>query len=177
MRLISDQASFLHAEIDSYFLRSGTSLFGSTRLFAALCKLYNSAHWSPHTPVEPSQIITGPGCGSILDQLAEHLAEPGEAFLVAAPYYNGFDADLKIRAGVKCLGVVSDQGDGSEKESFEGKGAMRGFEKKLAETEKDGVKVRAVFLCQPCNPVGKCYDREAMIEYVSRSHRPLDLPS
>jgi hypothetical protein len=70
----------LHASDLTY----GTSLFGSTRLFAALCSHYNSAAFAPVSPVLPSHLITGPGCGSLLDQVFLHLAGDGDAVLCAA---------------------------------------------------------------------------------------------
>ncbi|KDN39234.1 PLP-dependent transferase [Tilletiaria anomala UBC 951] len=154
-----------HLQLVPEDLTYGSSLFGSTRLFAAICKLYNSDYWSPHEPVRPEHIITAPGCGSLLDQLAEHLADAGDAFLAAAPYYNGFDADLATRANVRCLPVYSDMGDGAERGSFEGPTALRGFQSALDAAARNGTRVRAVLLNQPCNPVGRCYDREAMLEY------------
>jgi hypothetical protein len=38
-------------------LTYGTSLFGSHRLFATLCKLFNSTHFTPVHPVEPHHLF------------------------------------------------------------------------------------------------------------------------
>lgn len=148
-------------------LTYGTSLFGSHRLFATLCKHFNSATFSPVRPVEPHHLITGPGCGPLLDQLAEHLAEPGDAMLVAAPYYNGYDADLSCRGEVQCIPVFSDSDDGSGPSNFEGRSALRRFAaaKEAWEKENKGNGVKGVIVCNPHNPVGRCYDREALLEY------------
>lgn len=153
-------------DINAVFHRaSGTSLFGSTRLFAALCKLYNSTLYSPVQPVRPEHIITGPGCGSLLDQLGEHLADCGETFLIAAPYYNGFDADLGTRSQVKCLPVFSPTGDETLASSFHGQGALRGFKQAFQLCTQEGAPARAVLVTNPHNPLGRCYDREALMAY------------
>lgn len=148
--------------LDPIDLTYGSSLYGSTRLFAALCAHFNGPAYSPVRPIEPCHMVTGPGCGPLLDQLFEHLADEGEGVLCAAPYYNGFDADLATRSRVRCIPVHSPFGDGTEPDSFEGEAALRGFEPALLEC---GVRVRAVLVCNPNNPVGRCYDRAALLEY------------
>lgn len=135
------------------------------RLFDALCTHFNRKAFAPVLPVKPEHILTGPGCGPLLDQLFEHLAAPGEACLAAAPYYNGFDADLMTRAEVKCIPVFASVGDGTERANFTGAGALRGFDEALAEHNAAGSTVRAILVCNPHNPVGKCYNREALLEY------------
>lgn len=149
-----------HLRLDRTDLTYGTSLYGSTRLFAALERHFNRPVFSPVLPVTHEHIITGPGCGALLDQLFEHLADPGQSVLVAAPYYNGFDADLATRSAVRCVAVYSDRGDGTEEASFCGVSALRGFEEAVA-----GASASAVLVCNPHNPVGRCYDREALLEY------------
>jgi len=127
-------------------LTYGTSLFGSHRLFKALCLHYNSSPFAPITPVLPEHIMTGPGCGPLLDQIFEHLADPGDGVLIAAPYYNGFDADLSCRSAVKGVPVYSTTDDGTGAHNFEGKIALRGFEEALE--AYDG-KIRAMIVCNP----------------------------
>ncbi len=156
-----------HLKLEPVDLTYGTSLFGSVRLFDAICKLYNSEAWSPVHPVLPEHIITAPGCGSILDQIAVHLADEGDAFLVAAPAFNGFVADLGTRAKAKCIPVHADNGDGSSEENWNGATALRGFEEAMERCKSQGITVRAVILNQPNNPIGRCYDRDAVVEYVS----------
>ncbi|CAO1615186.1 unnamed protein product [Parajaminaea phylloscopi] len=155
-----------HLELDPTDLTYGTSLHGSTRLFAALTKHFNRSVFAPVTPVTSQHLLTGPGCGPLLDQLFEHLADPGEGVLVAAPYYNGFDADLATRSHVRCLPVHSTRGDGSEAEAFSGHGALANFEETMVKYKRDeGVTSRAIIVCNPHNPVGRCYDREALLAY------------
>lgn len=149
-------------------LTYGTSLFGSHRLFASLCRHFNDGDtFAPVVPVKPEHLITGPGCGPLLDQLAEHIAESGDGFLVAAPYYNGYDADLACRAEVHCVAVYSNDDDGTGAHNFEGASALRNFAKakEAWETEHEDKRIRAVLVCSPHNPVGRCYDREALLAY------------
>ncbi|KAK0565889.1 hypothetical protein OC844_000997 [Tilletia horrida] len=152
-----------HRTLEPTDLTYGTSLFGSTRLFNALSHHFN-AHFSPFESVRPEHIITGPGCGSLLDQLSTHLLDDGDAFLCAQPFYNGFPADAEPRAGVSVVGVRSPYGagEGVEDEWYRGAGALAGFEDALL---AEHGRVKAVLLCQPHNPIGRCYDRAAVIAY------------
>ncbi|KAE8233907.1 hypothetical protein CF326_g1055 [Tilletia indica] len=152
-----------HRTLEPTDLTYGTSLFGSTRLFNALCHHFNT-YFSPLKSVLPHHIITGPGCGSLLDQISTHVLDEGDAFLCAAPFYNGFPADAEPRAGVRVVPVYSPHGSGEgvEEEWYRGESALAGFEEAYA---AESGRVKAVLLCQPHNPVGRCYDREAMIAY------------
>lgn len=132
-------------------LTYGTSLFGSHRLFASLCKHFNSAIFRPVMPLQASHLITGPGCGPLLDQVFEHLCEPEDGVLIAAPYYNGYDADLSCRSHVRCVPVWSAHDDGSPSINFEGPTALREFEqsKQIWETQNSDHAVKAVIICNP----------------------------
>lgn len=49
------------------------------------------------------------GCTVALETLATLLAEPGDVFLIPAPYYSSFVDDINERAGVLALGVPCDE--------------------------------------------------------------------
>lgn len=58
--------------------------------------------------------------------------------------------------------VHSDFDDGTGADNFMGDKALRGFETALRATKAN---VRAVIVCNPNNPVGRCYDRAALLAY------------
>ncbi|CAD6912890.1 unnamed protein product [Tilletia controversa] len=158
-----------HTALEPTDLTYGTSLFGSTRLFNAFCHHFNT-YFSPFESVQPHHIITAPGCGSLLDQISTHLLDEGDSFLCAAPMYNGFPADAEPRSGVRVVPVYSPHGSGEgvEDEWYHGEGALAGFQDALAaetDTSSGTCKVKAIMLCQPHNPIGRCYDRDAMVAY------------
>ncbi len=47
--------------------------------------------------ISPDCVAFGSGAGSLLNHLAMSLTEKGEAVLIPAPYYAGFDSDMKVR--------------------------------------------------------------------------------
>lgn len=90
--------SLMHSDLQQLFektlkleqsdLTYGTSLKGSTRLFAAFCKLF-ADKFDPVYPVRPEQMVTGAGVGSLMDQLIALVCDEGDGVLLAAPYYSG----------------------------------------------------------------------------------------
>lgn len=45
------------------------------------------------------------------------------------------------------------------------------FERALAESEARGVKIRAIMICNPHNPMGFCYKKSVLLEYLRFAQR------
>ncbi|GFZ50714.1 hypothetical protein JCM24511_08472 [Saitozyma sp. JCM 24511] len=135
-------------------LSYGDNLWGSRRINKALSGFYNR-YFDPAVEVQPDHIIC------VLDQLFFTLLDEGDAILLAAPYYTGFDRDLIGRARVKLVPVHVPEGDAGFSP-----GCMDAFERTLKETEAKGTRVRAVILCNPQNPLGRTYPRDTLLSYA-----------
>lgn len=83
--------------------------------------------------------------------LGFNLAECGEGILVNRPVYGRFELDYGVESGVEIV-----YADTTVDEAFT-PNAVAKYEEALAEAEKRGVKIRAVLLVNPHNPVGKSY--------------------
>lgn len=108
------------------------------------------------TVISKDNVATCAGCTVALENLAMLLAEPGDVFLVPAPFYSGFIDDINERAGVLAVGVPCDKA--LEREAFE---------IALAEQNKAGKKVRAILFSSPNNPIGTVYKAEAVQNIIS----------
>ena len=100
----------------------------------------------------------------MIDLLVSCLADAGDGILVAKPFYNGFSASFECRNEVIPVGVELVEG------SEAGLCAIGAFEKALLESERNGVQIRAIMLCNPNNPLGFCYSKEVLL--ASRSTAP-----
>lgn len=96
-------------------------------------------------------VATCAGCTVALETLATLLAEPGDVFLIPAPYYSSFVDDINERAGVIAVGVPCDET--LDRNAFEA-----AYERVTAE----GRRVRAVLFSSPNNPIGIVYKENAV---------------
>jgi bifunctional pyridoxal-dependent enzyme with beta-cystathionase and maltose regulon repressor activities len=77
-----------------------------------------------------------------------NIADDQDGILVARPFYNGFQTSFEGRNGVKAVGVELEAGTEASPE------ALKAFERELEASEARGVKIRAVMICNPNNPLG-----------------------
>lgn len=115
-------------------------------------------HWQKIIFKDESTVVLGKenvatcaGCTVALETLATLLAEPGDVFLIPAPYYSSFVDDIHERAGVIPVGVPCDEALDREV-----------FEEAYAKVVKEGKRVRAVLFSSPNNPIGTVYKEGAV---------------
>ncbi len=96
------------------------------------------------------------GCTAALECLAMLLGDPGDVFLVPAPYYSSFVDDISERAGVAAVGVPNALALDRQ-----------AFEEAYAAQRKRGRRVRAVLFSSPNNPTGKVYGRKELENVLS----------
>ncbi|EAU81749.2 aminotransferase [Coprinopsis cinerea okayama7 len=172
-----------HPERNPKDFTYGSSLYGSTPLRHALSHVFNK-YFSPHIPVMPDHLILGSGLLSVISQLARALIDPprlgaggevlggggggevleaaGGALMLVTPYYHGFDLSLSTQFGIPVVGVdvpLSSMFTPSEVSVYLTKAFLREKER--------GVKVQAVLLCNPHNPLGRCYPKEVVEAYLA----------
>ncbi|KAF8321510.1 pyridoxal phosphate-dependent transferase [Amanita rubescens] len=131
---------------------------GNPRLRYALADLLNT-QFNPHRPVIPDQIVVGAGLVAISSQLIGALANPGDSVLVASPYYYGFDMEFTVQHGIIPIAVSVPRADMFTPME------LSHFETALEESTKKDIKIKAVILCNPHNPLGRLYPEKALIEY------------
>ncbi|KAJ5570570.1 uncharacterized protein N7459_010000 [Penicillium hispanicum] len=105
----------------------------------------------PHDPIQPEHVFVADSPTSLGNMLGYNLAERGEAILVNRPVYGRFELDYGVEAGVEIF-----YADTTTEEVFH-PDAVAKYEEALLAAEKRGLKIRAVLLVNPNNPVGRCY--------------------
>ena len=96
-------------------------------------------------------VVIGAGCSLALEMLATMLGDPGDVFLVPAPYYSGFEDDFSERAQIELAPVNC--GPTMDPAAFEAV-----YQAKVAE----GKKVVGILYSSPNNPIGTVYTPEAL---------------
>ncbi|CAI7642259.1 unnamed protein product [Penicillium manginii] len=145
----TEMKEFMNSEIqvDSHSLTYGDGFSGSRKLKEAICHFLNK-NFSPHTALLPSHITVTSGVSNALECSAWALFDQGEHLLVGRPYFNAFRSTFSDRAGVGLLEVEFDKID-----PF-GLAAIEKHEEALLAARERGVRVKALLLCSPHNPLG-----------------------
>ncbi|KAH7222605.1 pyridoxal phosphate-dependent transferase [Fusarium redolens] len=145
--------------VDSHALTAGDGFTGSHRLRNTLAS-FISRHFSPYEQVIKDQVIVTSGVGQAIELSGFALCDKGDGVLLARPHYGNFPIDLGYRVEAKIVGVSFGDIDPFSVET------VAAYEKALEEAEKQGIRVRVFLLCNPHNPLGRCYTPEVLKAYM-----------
>ncbi|TKA55526.1 hypothetical protein B0A53_02702 [Rhodotorula sp. CCFEE 5036] len=152
--------------IDHTDLTYGTSILGSDRLFKAL-STYFQTYFNPLEPVLPKHIATSNGLSPMIEHVAAVIADPEDAWLIPAPYYNGFVPDLNATSQVRIASVHVPH----EKCNTLAEVELMHAEMERRERDSEKQKITALLLTNPHNPLGFCYSREVLLAYCRFAER------
>lgn len=152
--------SFLNSKelVDSQAvgLTYGSGPYGSKAVRASIAGFMN-VHFKPFSPLQPDHVMITNGVSVAIEHCAWGLANPGEGILLGRPYYRAFLPDISMRTGVKVVPVSFGAVDPR------GLDCVAAYEAALLESRAEGVKIRALMLCHPHNPLGRCYSVETLV--------------
>ncbi|KAI2463100.1 putative acc synthase [Annulohypoxylon bovei var. microspora] len=138
---------------------------GAPRLKKALASFFNS-DFRAHEPVKETEVLILPGVMAALDALTWSICNEDEGIITPMPFYTGFKPAL----GERSKGVLipasfqSIEGYRSLLDVFDPDMNKQALEDALQKAARDGVKVRAVMISNPHNPLGACYPAETLRE-------------
>ncbi|KAF4552445.1 Aminotransferase class I and II-like protein 5 [Elsinoe fawcettii] len=132
---------------------------GSKRLRATLGK-FLTQHLRSKDEIRSEHVVITNGVSSAIEHCSWAFTDPGEGWLLGQPFYGAFKSDLTARFRAELIKVAFGDVDPMSVE------AVGFYEKAFDEAKSRGVNVRALMLCNPHNPLGRCYSKEALEAYV-----------
>jgi aspartate/methionine/tyrosine aminotransferase len=147
-------------------LTYGAGGMGSMKLRKAVAR-FLTRHLKPFGRIEMDHVTMTNGCSSAVEHCSYLLSDPGDYFLLGQPYYGTFMMDVHFRPKTEILPVPFGDVDPISIE------AVNRYEEVLNQARANGKKVKGMILCHPHNPLGRCYPREALIEFMKlcQKHR------
>ena len=137
----------------------GDGPFGTRRLRTTMAR-FLTKHLKPVSPLDRDDIIITNGVSHSIEHTSWAFLNPGDGFLLGRPHYGAFIPDIELRPEAKVVPVSFGNIDPM---SFE---AVANYETALLDARKKGTFVKALMLCSPHNPLGRCYSRHVLLAYL-----------
>uniref|UniRef100_A0A8D0GHH4 Aminotransferase class I/classII large domain-containing protein n=1 Tax=Sphenodon punctatus TaxID=8508 RepID=A0A8D0GHH4_SPHPU len=121
-------------------------------------------------PLKAENVIVLNGCGSLFSALATVLCDPGEAFLIATPFYGGITQSVFLYGNVKLVYAYLDSNiTGTSTRPFQL--TVDKLEKALQDARTEGVSVKALILLNPQNTLGDIYSLSELWDHLEFAKR------
>ncbi|XP_032904227.1 1-aminocyclopropane-1-carboxylate synthase-like protein 1 [Amblyraja radiata] len=116
------------------------------------------------------EIIIMNGCCSIFAALSMVLFDPGDGYLIPTPYYGGVNPYMDLYGEVQAVHVHLDSKI-SEYESLPFRLTVDKLEAGMQHAKEKGIRVRALILINPHNPLGDIYPEQLLKDCLDFAHR------
>uniref|UniRef100_F7GCB7 Aminotransferase class I/classII large domain-containing protein n=1 Tax=Ornithorhynchus anatinus TaxID=9258 RepID=F7GCB7_ORNAN len=121
-------------------------------------------------PLKSENVIVLNGCGSLFSALATVLCDPGEAILIATPFYGGITQSIYLYGNVRLVYAYLDSKvTGVNSRPFQL--TVEKLETALLGAQAEGVTVKGLILLNPQNPLGDIYSPGEMLEFLEFAKR------
>ncbi|KAJ5454084.1 Pyridoxal phosphate-dependent transferasemajor regionsubdomain 2 [Penicillium daleae] len=156
-------------QANAHALTYGDGFSGSHKLKESLCRFMNS-QFSPQSTLYPSHLVITSGVSNAIECCAWALADHGDFVMVGRPYFNAFRTTFGMRPGARLtdFSVRLLEVDFGEIDPFS-MAAVQQYERALTEGKSRGLRIKALILCSPHNPLGnlgRCYPESVLKEYL-----------
>lgn len=105
-------------------------------------------YFNPYQPISGDNIKVTSAATALHEVLAFSLADPGDGILISRPMYGRFELDFGNKAQLRIVNP-----DTTAEDSFHEK-VVHKYEKAIQNADNDGVKVKALLIVNPHNPLG-----------------------
>lgn len=132
---------------------------GSPELRATVAELLKR-HFSPAHFIDKQNVVCSNGLNGLINSLIYILTDENESVLMPTPAYGMLVDVVQKRNGVKCF--FSDVEDIDQFSACAIDDILNSFSTTIQQAERQRTPVKVILMCNPHNPVGKCYDAEVL---------------
>uniref|UniRef100_A0AAV2L478 1-aminocyclopropane-1-carboxylate synthase-like protein 1 n=1 Tax=Knipowitschia caucasica TaxID=637954 RepID=A0AAV2L478_KNICA len=121
-------------------------------------------------PLKADNVVVMNGCGSLFSCVATVICDPKDAILIPTPFYGVITEDLELYANVKLFHVPLDcEENESGRRPFHL--TVDKLEEGLKRAKQGGIRIRAVILMNPHNPLAEIYTQTEIIAFLEFAKR------
>ncbi|CAN9159617.1 unnamed protein product [Alternaria alternata] len=131
---------------------------GDPRLRDALASFFNT-YFNPIHAVRPEHIVLTAGATDAIENVIHAVCDDGDSVLVPGPHWPGFEIVLKRKAKVDVIAARPPTYAHWDNYLLPSLQAAYDFSDKKS-------RIKAVLLCNPNNPLSRCYPRETLLELI-----------
>lgn len=153
-----------HTQISPSSLTYGDGGNGSRKCRDAMAHFLNRKLHPAHQ-IESSHVCITNGVSTAIEHLSTILSDPNDVFLLGQPHYGAFIHDLELRTGAEVVKVSFGETDPLCLD------AVLAYSTVIKSCQARGKRVAGLMLCNPHNPLGRCYPREYIIELMKLCDR------
>ncbi|XP_019363960.1 PREDICTED: 1-aminocyclopropane-1-carboxylate synthase-like protein 1 [Gavialis gangeticus] len=120
--------------------------------------------------LNPEHIIVMSGCCAVFATLSTVLCDPGDGYLIPTPYYGGINSKTQLYGEIQPVHVPLFS-EVTDEESHPFQLRVEKLEAALQRAKEQGIRVRALILINPHNPLGDIYPAQLLKECLEFAHR------
>ncbi|NXG27057.1 1A1L1 protein, partial [Dromaius novaehollandiae] len=120
--------------------------------------------------LNPEHITVMSGCCAVFATLSTVLCDPGDGYLIPTPYFGGINSKTWLYGGIQPVHVPLFS-EVTDEESHAFQLTVKKLEAALQRAKKQGIRVRALILINPHNPLGDIYPAQLLKECLEFAHR------
>ena len=133
---------------------------GSKQCKLALSRFLNES-LKPAVAITPSHLVLTSGVTASIEHCSWAFCNPGEGILLGQPHYGAFIGDISIRPNVNVIPVPFASTDPV------GPSCISAYESAILNASANGIEPKALMLCNPNNPLGRCYSLPTLISLMT----------
>ena len=145
-----------HAE----FLKYGKDGFLGSKHLRGVIATFLTKWMAPVNTITAGHVAIMSGVTAAIEACGWGLMDNDDAVLIGRPYYPGFPIGFGAGVGIRTIPVSFEVIDPLSPE------AITLYQEALIGAQARGIRVKGLLICNPHNPLGRCYPRQTLLAII-----------